>query len=310
MNEMKQKAKPDKREYTLMLVPHHGKDVRSIRIPIRYFKYAVSSVLVVTLLFFGTLFHLQYKSARAVFDKSEYVRLQQVNHEQEQEIINLAQQAAKLQENMNRLNALDADIRRMLNSEEAAQTSRSMEAPRPTGAFNGQGGPGPIPQITDIASNLNSLDQAINAREQSLLEIKQRIADKNAKLAKTPSIWPAEGDVTSRFGYRSSPFGGGADFHPGIDIANNYGTPVHAVADGVVIYADWYSGYGKLVQIDHGNGIVSFYGHNQALLVKVGQTIKKGDVISEMGSTGLSTGPHVHYEIRVNGTAVDPTSFL
>lgn len=301
------KAKPDRREYTIMLVPHHGKGVKSIRIPIQYFKVATGTAICLVLLIFGTLFHFQYKAAHAVFDKVEYERLQQVNDEQTKEIIKLSQQTAKLQENMNRLNALETDVRRMLNLGDAAPTSRSGDIHN---GFTGQGGPGPVPKLSDLENTVEELQQAVVVREQSLQQIKAQIAERNAKLARTPSIWPTEGEITSGFGARSSPFGAGQDWHPGIDIANNYGTPVHATADGVVVFAGWYAGYGKLVQIDHGNGIETLYGHNQALLVQVGQQVKKGDIISEMGSTGLSTGPHSHYEVRVNGTAVDPTSFL
>ncbi|CQR70097.1 Murein DD-endopeptidase MepM [Sporomusa ovata DSM 2662] len=138
----------------------------------------------------------------------------------------------------------------------------------------------------------------------------ESITKKVAKLAITPSIWPASGDVTSGFGWRSSPWGGGNELHPGIDIANSIGTPIFATADGVVEQSGWSGGYGNTVQIDHGNGIETIYGHNSSVLVNAGQSVKKGQIISYMGSTGRSTGPHVHYEVRVNGTAVDPIRFL
>lgn len=305
MKEQTKKTAP--REYTIMLVPHQGQGVKSIKIPISYMKYTLVGISGALLLVLAMLSYFHFIATNAAVDKAEYERLQQVNGTQNQELEKLAQQTAALQENMNRLNALDADIRRMMNTE-VQQTSRSGSGLHSLAAE--QGDLVTDQQVGDIEQTLNELQLAVPAREQSLLEIKERITEKNARLASTPSIWPCEGEVTSRFGYRNSPFGSGGDFHPGIDIANNYGTPVHATADGVVVFAGWYSGYGNLVQIDHGQGIVSFYGHNQALLVKVGQVVKKGEAISEMGSTGLSTGPHVHYEIRVNGTAVNPASFL
>ena len=138
----------------------------------------------------------------------------------------------------------------------------------------------------------------------------ESIAKKVAKLAITPSIWPTSGEVTSSFGWRSSPWGGGSELHPGMDIANSIGTPIFATADGVVEQSGWSGGYGNIVQIDHGNGIETIYGHNSSLLVSAGQSVKKGQIISYMGSTGRSTGPHVHYEVRVNGTAVDPIRFM
>ncbi|TWH51602.1 Membrane proteins related to metalloendopeptidases [Sporomusa sp. KB1] len=138
----------------------------------------------------------------------------------------------------------------------------------------------------------------------------ESIAKKVAKLAITPSIWPTSGDVTSGFGWRSSPWGGGSELHPGMDIANSIGTPIFATADGVVVQSGWSGGYGNIVQIDHGNGIETIYGHNSSVLVNAGQSVKKGQIISYMGSTGRSTGPHVHYEVRVNGNAVDPIRFM
>ena len=138
----------------------------------------------------------------------------------------------------------------------------------------------------------------------------ESMARKVEKLAVTPSIWPTSGEVTSGFGWRSSPWGGGSELHQGIDIANSMGTPIFATADGVVVQSGWSGGYGNIVQIDHGNGIETIYGHNSRILVNSGQSVKKGQVISYLGSTGRSTGPHVHYEIRVNGTAVDPIRFL
>lgn len=124
----------------------------------------------------------------------------------------------------------------------------------------------------------------------------------------TPSsaglIWPVNGPVTSGFGMRWG------RMHTGIDIAVPTGTPVHASAAGTVVYASWMSGYGYLVAIDHGNGLATAYAHNSSLLVSVGQRASQGQVISLSGSTGHSTGPHVHFEVRVNGVPVDPLQYL
>ena len=103
----------------------------------------------------------------------------------------------------------------------------------------------------------------------------------------------------------------GSDFHPGIDIANDMGTPIVATADGVVTTAGWNDGgYGNMVDIDHGNGMSTLYGHNSELAVSAGQTVSKGQVIAYAGSTGNSTGPHVHFEVRVNGDPVNPLNYL
>ena len=122
--------------------------------------------------------------------------------------------------------------------------------------------------------------------------------------------WPVSGSITSRFGGRKSPGGIGSTNHKGIDIANRRGTPIYAADGGTVIYAGWMRGYGYLVQISHGNGVVTYYGHNSSLLVSVGQHVYKGQQIAKMGSTGNSTGNHCHFEIRVNGVAKNPLNYL
>ncbi len=122
--------------------------------------------------------------------------------------------------------------------------------------------------------------------------------------------WPCSGTITSRFGYRSSPGGIGSTNHKGIDIANRYGTAVCASDGGTVVYAGWMGGYGYMVQIDHGNGVVTYYGHNSSLLVKKGQHVYPGQQIARMGSTGNSTGNHCHFEIRVNGVPKNPRNYL
>ena len=125
-----------------------------------------------------------------------------------------------------------------------------------------------------------------------------------------PSIWPVQGEISSGFGFRQSPGGIGTIYHEGLDIAASYGDQVKATANGKVTQAGWASGYGYLVEIDHGNGIKTRYGHNSALFVSVGDKVVQGQTISLIGSTGNSTGPHCHYEVRINGDAVNPTLFL
>jgi septal ring factor EnvC (AmiA/AmiB activator) len=123
-------------------------------------------------------------------------------------------------------------------------------------------------------------------------------------------IWPVNGVITSPFGYRDHPIFGRTILHSGIDIGVDYGTPVHAADSGVVVEAGWISGYGYAVVIDHGNGLSTLYGHNESLAVSEGQSVSQGQVISYAGSTGNSTGPHVHFEVRSNGDPVDPSAYL
>ncbi|MBR6712644.1 MAG: peptidoglycan DD-metalloendopeptidase family protein [Selenomonadaceae bacterium] len=123
-------------------------------------------------------------------------------------------------------------------------------------------------------------------------------------------IWPVSGPITSEFGWRTHPIFGNARFHSGLDIGADYGVPIHAAASGVVIESGWIGGYGNTIMIDHGGGIVTLYGHNESLAVGVGQQVNQGDVIAYCGSTGNSTGPHCHFEVRLGGEPVSPWDYL
>ena len=123
-------------------------------------------------------------------------------------------------------------------------------------------------------------------------------------------IWPISGPITSEFGWRTHPIFGSARFHSGLDIGGDYGMPIHAAAGGVVIESGWIGGYGNTIMIEHGNGIVTLYGHNESLAVGVGQQVNQGDVIAYCGSTGNSTGPHCHFEVRLGGEPVSPWDYL
>jgi murein DD-endopeptidase MepM/ murein hydrolase activator NlpD len=122
--------------------------------------------------------------------------------------------------------------------------------------------------------------------------------------------WPVSGTITSPFGWRPNPFGGSPDFHPGLDIAAPMGTTVTAAAAGTIILAQWYGGYGNFILIDHGGGVATGYGHLSAIYVSVGQQIQRGQAIGAVGSTGHSTGPHLHFEVRIAGKPVDPAPRL
>ena len=223
------------------------------------------------------------------------------------------------------------------NPPEATETEEALP--------DGQGGPIDELKLTDLNEALDMLESNVKTRRESLEELQtelkmqreqmaiivsvQSAAAANSQAAgqiantpisqnafafgtasvssTMPSIWPTTGVVTSPYGLRW----GGSDFHPGIDIANDMGTPVVATADGIVEYAGWNSGgYGNMVDINHGNGLMTRYGHGSQVLVSAGQHVSRGQVIMLMGSTGFSTGPHVHYEVHVNGQRVNPISYL
>ena len=130
------------------------------------------------------------------------------------------------------------------------------------------------------------------------------------KANSAPNLWPVEGQVTGSFGERIDPFNGEGAFHSGVDIGSSYGAKIIAPADGVVTLVDTMGGYGKTIMIDHGNGICTRYGHLSGFAVTTGQRVQRGDVIGYVGESGRSTGPHLHYEVRINDTPVNPYKYL
>jgi murein DD-endopeptidase MepM/ murein hydrolase activator NlpD len=146
--------------------------------------------------------------------------------------------------------------------------------------------------------------------EQRLHQLDRHLLDRQSFLDSTPTLMPTKGWITSYYGPRHSPYSSRIKMHEGLDIGSRPGTPIYGPADGVVTFSGSKPGFGNIVQIDHGYGMETIYAHASNLTVKKGQVIKRGDMIARVGSTGLSTGPHLHYEVRVNGTPVDPLYFI
>ena len=157
---------------------------------------------------------------------------------------------------------------------------------------------------------LGVLDDEMSNAADSLAILTALLRERPERAMAVPSLWPVRGLVTSPYGTRRSPWGIGTDWHPGIDIKAQYGTPVTAGADGEVIFAGRDAGYGRLVVLAHGGEIDTFYGHLSALYVHEGERVTKGEPIGAVGASGLATGSHLHYEVRVRNRPVDPTRYL
>ena len=165
--------------------------------------------------------------------------------------------------------------------------------------------------LADFLSMLDQLEAEMEDRDQKLSVLESLLMSRSLNERVMPSGRPVEdGWLSSRYGKRNDPFSGKQDFHKGLDFAGKKGSEVIAVGDGVVSWAGKKSGYGKLIEINHGNGYATRYGHNQSHMVKVGDTVKKGQQIALMGSSGRSTGPHVHFEVLRNGKKVNPSEFI
>ena len=318
--------------YTIKIVPDKGDEVRSIRLSSRWLKFGLGSLAVGAMLFVGAFSYAVYSTFTHRSDAAEIQELRQVNSIQQEQLLNLSKKANALQDQMEELTQKEQELRRLSGAAPAkddlqanGQQQAGASAPDASGneeeQHDGQGGPYVAPDIDNVNAVLDDVEKRLAVRRASLEALQQELQEQQQELGKqlpgldglllpgstTPSLWPARGEVSSPYGLRWN----GSEFHPGIDIANDAGTPIVATADGVVTYAGWNDGgYGNMVDIDHGNGVTTRYGHAMQVVVVTGQHVRRGQVIAYMGSTGRSTGPHVHYEVRVNGSTVNPISYL
>ena len=166
------------------------------------------------------------------------------------------------------------------------------------------------PALSSPENTFGLLHDLLQGIESKLRSVSSDVDRRNALAASTPSIWPTQGWLTSGTGGRSDPFTGEADYHPGLDISADRGTPVYATADGTISQASYAGAYGNLVVIDHKYGIETRYGHLSAFRTEPGKTVKRGELIGLVGATGRATGSHLHYEVRVSGRILNPLQFL
>jgi murein DD-endopeptidase MepM/ murein hydrolase activator NlpD len=205
---------------------------------------------------------------------------------------------------------LDALGKRLTEMASIDNREFDFDSAPPSGGPEGDG-EGVSAQIPDLTTMLSSLEQRVARRDSQLSALEGIILDRELKEQIHPEGRPvAGGFISSYFGERQDPFSGHEAYHKGVDFAGTAGANVMAVAAGVVTWAGERTGYGNLVEINHGDGYVTRYAHNERTLVNVGQTVKRGDSIALMGSTGRSTGPHVHFEVVRNGRQVNPLSFI
>jgi len=230
--------------------------------------------------------------------------------EQNSQIANMAGKLQLLQSDLTRIQQFDSKLRVMMNlDKDPADVSSNIGGPS---ANINQ--PLPLYRQELLARRVHSLLDQLSV-DTRMEELKQQdllhaIRENRELLASTPSIWPTEGYLTSTFGRRSSPFGNGTDFHKGIDIANRIGVPVRSTAKGVVTFVGWDGGYGNCIVINHGSNMSTRYAHLQQISVKLGQALNRGDIIGTIGNTGRSSGPHLHYEVRIGGISVNPLRYI
>jgi septal ring factor EnvC (AmiA/AmiB activator) len=232
---------------------------------------------------------------------------------QRQQIQTFAEEINLLKDKLLALNSFETQIRVIAN----------LEHPDTQGGLFGIGGSSPedldpklkltekhTSLIREMHEQMKQLNNASLIQQKGFESLLDELKEHKTLLASTPAIRPANGLITSVFGRRESPFTGSAEFHNGLDIAARPGTPVKATADGKIIFADTKGPMGKVLIIDHGYGVNTRYGHLQEFLKNVGDTVKRGEEIALLGNTGRSTGPHVHYEVSLNGVPVNPQNYI
>jgi murein DD-endopeptidase MepM/ murein hydrolase activator NlpD len=298
-----------KRRWTVVFVPHGSEPSKIIEVSYGLIKTAIGGVAVglaaALLVGYATMAHTA--------DLSRTARLQAENTRLVQTIGELHGRLSTLSDTLTRISQRDARIRVLANLEpidpqvQAAGIGGPTLASRP-GLLNA--GPA-VRHSEEVRVDLNALIRRANLLAASFEEAKDSLASHSQQLAATPSIMPTQGWLTSAFAaMRMHPILHIARPHEGIDVTAPMGSPIEAPASGVVTDAGWESGYGNTVTIDHGYGIVTKFAHASKLLVKVGQRVQRGQRIALVGNTGLATGPHLHYEVHVNGRPVDPLKYV
>lgn len=300
--------------YTLYIVPDDGSEVRKERMDTRNMRkgvyVTVCSVILsclVVMVGMGVMYNLMntYK-----VEKAEYDAFQLAKAKQEKQLKQLEKATEEAQKEMARINALENQIR-----EEMKKSGMQVPAKEVSRASNGpKGGPnmGNASNLEILLKQNENLRNDLKYASANLTKLHKKLKSENYRKSRTPDIWPlAGGYISSSFGSRVNPFDGySADVHPGIDIAADYGTPVYAGADGYVVHAGWYYGYGKYIKIEHDYGYQTAYGHLSSIETSAGRSVKKGELIGYVGSTGYSTGPHLHYEVIHYGQQVNPMKYI
>ena len=259
---------------TIMLIPHSNRKSFNLKLP---FAGVLASVILCGI---GTM----YVFSMAV-NAFEY-------HRMKEKVQFYSGQFLELKASMAALKKADGEFRKLFSLKSREAVFENMDT-----SDNG-------------SLDMEALKLEIKKTVENVGEIRDYLSQQRDLYMATPTGWPISGNVTSDFGRRIHPKTGEQDFHAAIDIGSAPGNPITATADGIVSFSGWNGGSGNLVVIEHGFGYSTFYAHNKMNAVKVGQRVKRGDIIGYIGSTGNTTGPHLHYEVWSNGTPVNPKSFI
>jgi len=296
-----------KRFYTVLVLPDASATPRKFHIS-KSILTALSSLAVVSIVAFA-FFLYQYVSLNVRLLELKQLRIEAGDRGF------LAEKVGQLEGELSKLRDLDRRLRAAIGLDKGeAQFQPAAVAQGGADTVSRNALVDALKQRTGrlvdwVNRDLSTLGQEISSRERSLRELKTFIEEKASVLAATPTILPVKGLITAGYGYRKSPFTGQKEFHEGLDIAAPYGSQIVATADGIVTFAGPLAAYGNVVFVDHGHGFSTFYGHCSSYRVREGQRVRRGEVIAYIGTTGRTTGPHVHYEVHVNGVISNPLKY-
>jgi murein DD-endopeptidase MepM/ murein hydrolase activator NlpD len=298
-----------KRRWTLVLVPHGSEPSRIVEVSYNVLRAAALAVGGIVVL--GVL--AGYATISRTTELSRTARLQQENASLAREIGELHGRLVSLSDTITKISQRDARIRVLANLEpiDPQVQAAGIGGPAGTTDFNLTGVTGIARRSAEIRVDLGGLIRRANLLASSFKEAADSLAFHSARLAATPSIMPTQGWLSSAFSsMRAHPILHTARPHEGIDVSAPMGSPIEAPAAGVVTYAGWETGYGNKITINHGFGIVTKFAHASKLLVRTGQRVSRGQRIALVGNSGLATGPHLHYEVHVNGRPVNPLKYV
>jgi len=304
------------KKVSFIVLSNSGTTVKQIAVPV-FLIVVLAIAAILGTGFIGFTLH-DYQTLRKSM-ASNRLMARTIDEQQEE----IGQQRLQIQAFAHEINALKDHLVKLDQFEEKIRMIANLESGKGDSNLFGVGGAAPDdlnPQMEvtqrheglmrEMHRQVDDLDKASLRQESSFGNLLNKLEGQRNLLASTPAIRPTVGWMTSRFGNRTSPFTGRKEFHKGIDIAHRHGTAILATADGIVSFAGKKGAMGNVLVIDHGHGIITRYAHLSKSLKERGEKVKRGDIIAQMGSSGRSTGPHLHYEVHLNGVPVNPTQYI
>ena len=304
-----------KDEFTVVIFPGAKGSPKKFHLSKSFAKLAFAITGVLILAFLGSSVYFVKRYLKLQGNEIELAKIQKESNIRKIQVEKFSHQVKNFETEMARLERFEKKLRvitALEKSPKSVEKNWGVGGPYGLGtsSFKTAIDRGAASMIERLSNGLDYLDKQAKVQSISFQELDNFFKNQKSLLSSTPSIWPTHGWITSGFGFRKSPFTGLREKHEGWDIAARSGSPVMATADGEVVVEGREYGYGNMIEINHGYGMVTRYGHNSKHLVKVGDHVKRGQMIALVGSTGRSTGPHLHYEVLLHGIPVSPKNYI